>query len=170
MISPAYVAMMARYNRWQNTSLIAAASTLDDAARRHDRGAFFGSIHATFNHLIWADQMWLHRFAGTPKPAAPSIAQSVAMHAAWDVVVAERNRVDVAISEWAEAIDPAWLAGELTWFSGAVGREMTQPVAPLVVHLFNHQTHHRGQIHAMLTAAGVRPGDTDLPLMPTPDA
>jgi uncharacterized damage-inducible protein DinB len=56
--------------------------------------------------------------------------------------------------------------GDLGWFSGAMGREVTKPKALLVLHMFNHQTHHRGQIHAMLTTAGARPGDTDIPFMP----
>ena len=58
------------------------------------------------------------------------------------------------------------LAGELHWYSHAMGREMAKPYGLCVMHLFNHQTHHRGQVHAMLTAAGARPDDTDLPFMP----
>ncbi|MEZ5861079.1 MAG: DinB family protein [Geminicoccaceae bacterium] len=68
--------------------------------------------------------------------------------------------------EWARGLDPGWLAGELSWHSGAIGREVTRPRALLVAHLFNHQTHHRGQVHAMLTAAGAKTGPTDLPFMP----
>ena len=66
MIDPTYCQMMARYNIWQNQSLIAAADTLSDDQRRLDRGAFFGSIFATLNHLLWADSMWMHRFQGDP--------------------------------------------------------------------------------------------------------
>ena len=66
MILPDFAQTMARYNRWQNGSLIAAAAGLSDAERRRDRGAFFGSIFATLAHLYWADTMWLHRFTGTP--------------------------------------------------------------------------------------------------------
>ena len=65
--------------------------------------------------------------------------------------------------------DPAWLAADLTWFSGAAGRELTRPRALIVAHIFNHQTHHRGQVHAALTAAGQRTGDLDLPFI-LPDA
>ena len=69
MIGPAYVRTMARYNRWQNASLYAAADTLSDEARRQDRGAFFRSIHATLNHLQWADTMWMSRFSDVSREA-----------------------------------------------------------------------------------------------------
>src|SRR5262245_41939313 len=68
MIDLAYVQCMARYNRWQNDNLYGVADTLSDAERRRDRGAFFGSIHATLNHLLWADRIWMSRLAGTPPP------------------------------------------------------------------------------------------------------
>ena len=70
MIDAGYVRVMARYNRWQNQNLYDIAERLPDEERRRERGAFFGSIHKTLNHLLWADQMWMSRFAGTPKPAA----------------------------------------------------------------------------------------------------
>ena len=63
-------------------------------------------------------------------------------------------------------MEPDWPAGDLTWFTTAENREMSAPRALLITHMFNHQTHHRGQVHAMLTAAGAKPGDTDLALMP----
>jgi uncharacterized damage-inducible protein DinB len=84
----------------------------------------------------------------------------------WTTLREERNATDVAIAEWAESLQETDLDEDLIWFSGATGAEVTKPVALLVTHMFNHQTHHRGQIHAMLTAAGVRPGATDLFIMP----
>lgn len=164
MIDTAYVRTMARYNVWQNESLLTAAATLDDAARRQDRGAFFKSIHGTLCHLLWADRMWLSRFAGTPKPTH-RIHESADLVADWADLVAQRQAFDVTILEWARGLSPEWLADDMVWFSGATQREMRKPRALLVVHLFNHQTHHRGQIHAMLTAAGARPDDTDLMLL-----
>ncbi|KPF70967.1 damage-inducible protein DinB [Bosea sp. AAP35] len=164
MIDTAYVRTMARYNAWQNDSLYAAAATLDDAARRLDRGAFFRSIHGTFCHLLWADRMWLSRFAGTPKPAV-RIHESGALVAGWDDLVGERQAFDATITDWADTLSNDWLSGDLTWFSGATQRKMRKPVGLLVAHMFNHQTHHRGQIHAMLTSAGAKPEDTDLMLL-----
>lgn len=165
MITPAFAATMARYNRWQNDSLLAAADTLTDEARRADRGAFFGSIHETFSHLLWGDRIWMHRFAGTPKPGG-GIAESTSMVSDWETLGAERRRFDDVITGWADGLDDAWFATDLTWWSGAAGREVTRPRPALVMHFFNHQTHHRGQIHAMLTAAGAKPTDTDLFLLP----
>lgn len=164
MIDPAYVRTLARYNAWQNDNLYGAAAGLDDAARRQPRGAFFGSIHGTLCHLLWADRIWLHRFAGTPKPAG-GIKESHLLVEGWDDLVAARRDLDAAIAGWAADLSADWLAADLTWFSGAVGREMRKPAWFLVTHMLNHQTHHRGQVHAMLTAAGARPGDTDLMLV-----
>jgi uncharacterized damage-inducible protein DinB len=163
MISTEHVHAMAEYNRWQNANLYGTADALSDAARKEPRGAFFGSIHATLNHLLWADQIWMSRFAGTPKPKVPSIPESVRMVDSWDELKRERIAFDQVIIDWAERLDPAWLAGDLTWFSGAMGREVAMPKWLLVTHMFNHQTHHRGQVHCMLTQAGVKPGTTDLP-------
>jgi uncharacterized damage-inducible protein DinB len=166
MIIPAYAQMMARYNTWQNRSIYTAASTLTDDARKLDRGAFFGSVHGTLCHLLFGDQAWMHRFANTPPPKAKSIAESAALIQSWDELVTVRKNFDVIISDWAASLDPAWLHGNLTWYSGALGRELTRPRAELVVQMFNHQTHHRGQVHAMLTSAGAKPDDTDIPFMP----
>lgn len=164
MIDKGFVTTMARYNRWQNQSLYGAAETLTDEARRQDRGAFFGSIHGTFCHLLWADQTWLSRFAGTPKPAVPG-SESARMIAGWPELAAERQATDTLIEDWAAGLPADWLAGDLTWVSGISRRELTRPKALLVMHFFNHQTHHRGQAHAMLTAAGAKPDDTDLMLV-----
>jgi uncharacterized damage-inducible protein DinB len=164
MIDTAYVATMARYNRWQNASLYGAADTLTDEARRQDRGAFFGSIHSTFCHLLWADQTWLSRFAGTPKPTVPN-RESASMIADWRELKVARRDFDATILGWAEGLAPDWLMENVTWFSGLTGSEMTMPAPILVMHFFNHQTHHRGQAHAMLTAAGAKPDDTDLMLV-----
>jgi len=75
---------------------------------------------------------------------------------------ATRTKRDAEIECWAARIDDAWLDGDLTWFSGAANREVTAPKRLLVTHFFNHQTHHRGQAHTLLTAAGQQTGDTDL--------
>lgn len=164
MISPDHVRLMARYNEWQNRSLYAAADALTDEARRLDRGAFFGSIFGTFNHLLWGDRTWMHRFAGTPKPE-PGAERSRTPITDWAELRQARAVFDATIMDWAQETNANWLAGDLTWFSGAAGKELTRPRWILVGHLFNHQTHHRGQIHAMLTAAGARPDDTDLMLI-----
>ena len=165
MITPAHARTMAAYNRWQNQSLYGAGDTLTDAVRKEPRGAFFGSIHGTLNHLLFGDQIWMSRFAGTPRPKAAGIADSVAMYERWEELKRERQAFDEVIIGWAEKLDPQWLSGDLTWYSGAAKRELTRPRDLLVVHFFNHQTHHRGQVHCLLTQCGAKPGDTDLPFL-----
>jgi uncharacterized damage-inducible protein DinB len=167
MITPAFARTMAAYNHWQNEAVLAAAETLDPAVRDADAGLFFGSITATLNHLVWADQIWLHRLAGTTEPVASSIAESTRLFTDWPALREARQATDRTIIAWADGLTPDCLAGNLTWYSGAVGREVSRPRALLVAHLFNHQTHHRGQIHAALTRAGVATAPTDLPFMPS---
>lgn len=156
---------MARYNAWQNESLLDAASALSDAERIKERGAFFGSIEGTFAHLFWGDRIWMSRFAGTkaPKGGIPTSAKPLGT---WNEFCAARRDFDQQILQWAQGVSPDWFVGDLTWFSGAVDRNVSKPKHVLIAHFFNHQTHHRGQIHAMITAAGGKPEDTDIPFMP----
>jgi uncharacterized damage-inducible protein DinB len=165
MIDTTYVQRMARYNRWQNTNLYDVANILSDEERRRERGAFFGSIHKTLSHLLWGDQIWMSRFAGTPRPQG-GIPESPSLYADWDDLQRERVVFDETMIGWADKLDPAWLAGSITYFSSAANRELTKENWTLVTHLFNHQTHHRGQVHCMLTQAGGKPHATDLPAMP----
>ncbi len=166
-ISPGYVATLARYNAEMNRRLYDAAGRLSDAARRDDRGAFWGSIHGTLCHLVWADRTWMSRFDGWERPPVPS-PQSATMIEGFDELRAAREADDARLTAFADAVSDDWLAGDLTWFSGAAGRELTAPRDFLLIHLFNHQTHHRGQAHALITAAGEATGDTDLFLITPP--
>ena len=164
MITPAYCRTMAAYNSEMNRRLYASASRLSDAERRAPRGAFWGSIHGTLTHILWGDRQWMSRFDEWPKPATP-IKESAQMIEDFTELRATREQADADISRWAAKVDDAWLARDLTWFSGAANREVTAPLRLLVTHFFNHQTHHRGQAHTMLTAAGQATGDTDLFLL-----
>ncbi|MBS0252300.1 MAG: DinB family protein [Proteobacteria bacterium] len=166
MISPSYMRTMARYNSWQNASIYRASEQLTDAQRKENRGAFFGSIHATLNHILWADEMWLSRFDASPPPAKTSLSDSTTFFNDWSGLKSERERFDHVIEEWAERFEQSGCDGDLTWYSGAAGREMTRPKALILMHIFNHQTHHRGQVTAMLTGFGINPGVTDLPFSP----
>ena len=165
MIDPAYVQRMARYNRWQNQNLYGVADMLPDDERRRERGAFFGSIHKTLSHLLWGDQIWMSRFAGTARPQG-GIPDLVSFYPDWGGLKRERAAFDETMIAWADRLDAAWLKDDLTYYSGAMKRDFTKPRWQLVTHFFNHQTHHRGQVHCMLTQAGGRPHDTDLPAMP----
>jgi uncharacterized damage-inducible protein DinB len=164
MIDPAYVQTLAAYNKWQNASLFAAASTLGDTQRREDRGSFFKSIHATLNHLLWADSVWMSRLDDLPKPETPF--PGVDHIAEWDLLKQVRAEMDDRIVAWAGGMTSDELAGDLVWRSGLMGGDVRQPRWFAITHMFNHQTHHRGQVHALLTGLGLGPQATDLILMP----
>ncbi len=161
MITPDFVRTMAAYNEEMNRRLYDAAARLPDEERRRARGAFWGSIQGTLNHILWGDTMWMSRFDGWEKPPIP-IKQSGALHEDFFALRDARAEADRRIAGWAGRVSPDWLAGDLAWFSGALGKDMSKPTSLLVMHFFNHQTHHRGQVHAMLTAAGETTDATDL--------
>lgn len=165
MISADYCRVMARYNHWQNKGLQANLKCLSEDQLTKDHGSFFGSIMATANHLLWGDLLWMSRFDGGPKPTQ-SIAQSVTLTRDLDEWDLARFQADGRILNWAKGVKAIDLTGHLTWFSGAMNCRISKPFELCVVHFFNHQTHHRGQLHAMLTASGITPNDTDLPFMP----
>lgn len=165
MISPEYCRTMARYNAWQNTGLRSIVQSMDEGELRRDRGAFFGSIWKTVNHLLWADQIWMSRFEGLAKPAG-GIVESLDYMSNPGTWAAEREQTDERIGVWASRLGARDLEGDLKWFSGAAHKDIVMPRSLCVMHFFNHQTHHRGQIHAMLTHAHQEPEVTDLFMMP----
>ncbi len=164
MITPACVRLMAQYNAEMNRRLYAAASRLTEAQRGEDGGAFWHSIHGTLAHLFWGDSMWMSRFDGWQRPAI-SIGESHTVIADFNALRSAREAADARIEDWAGRVTEAWLAGDLVWYSGAAKQEKRHGRAGLVVHFFNHQTHHRGQAHALITRAGEATGDTDLMLI-----
>lgn len=164
IVRPAYLRTMAAYNAEMNRRVFAAAARLSDAERHRRRGAFWSSIHGTLCHLLWGDQVWMSRFDGWP---TPNVKQKDSAGLIEDFAELRRLRkeADEKIATWAARIDEAWLAEDLVWFSHSAQKELRAPRAFLVAHFFNHQTHHRGQAHAMITAAGEQTGDTDLFLL-----
>lgn len=165
MITPEFARMMARYNSWQNGQMAGAMAQLDEAALKAARGAFFGSILRTASHLLWGDTIWMSRFEGAEPPAV-DIAQSPEMFGEFEGWQQARLAMDARIEAWAGRLVQGDIDRDLIWYSGLSKAEMRKPMSVLVVHLFNHQTHHRGQISAMLTAAGQKQGPSDLPWMP----
>lgn len=166
MISSDFVQQMARYNRWQNGLMYAAANSLNDAKRRQDCGAFFGSLHTTLAHILWADRVWMNRFADTPATSPEEAQGRGAAYADWTKLEHERQAFDAQILAWAGAVSDDWLGADFTWSNLAGTRTATLPAWKLVSHMFNHQTHHRGQAHALLTRFDLATEDTDLFLMP----
>ena len=143
--------MMARYNRWMNGKLYDCSAKLTDAQRKEDVGAFFKSIHGTLNHLLVGDSVWMGRFVG-PVFVPASLAQE--LHADFDELRRARVALDARIVAWADALDEDTLAGELRYTSIVNPAPRVMPMHLAVIHFFNHQTHHRGQAHMILTALG----------------
>jgi uncharacterized damage-inducible protein DinB len=164
VITPEYCRVMADYNEEMNRRVYAAAERLDDDVRRQQAGAFWTSVHGTLSHILWADRIWLSRFADGPKPHV-DMGASDRMYDDFAELKAQREQTDAFMRRWAQTVQEDWLNSELVWFSAVLQREMRAPVRLLVTHLFNHQTHHRGQAHALLTRAGETVGDTDLILV-----
>lgn len=163
MFQGTYPLLMAEYNAWMNEKIYRACALLSDEARRQDRGAFFGSIHRTLDHLLWGDRAWLARFNGKHYPVGP-IGQ--ALCADFAELRAARAVHDRELLDWARGVTREWLDEPMTWQSGVYGFTQAQPRWVLVVQMFNHQTHHRGQVHAMLTGLGIDVGPTDVPVLP----
>lgn len=165
-----YITTMASYNQWMNAKIYSAASQLSAAELAQDRGAFFGSILGTLNHLIVADTLWLKRYANHPAnftALAPifSLEKPTALNQLlFDELApmqARREMLDQTIIQMVAAITPADLTHVLH-YSNAQGIAAQKPFSKLLIHFFNHQTHHRGQLSTLLFQAGVDVGVTDL--------
>ncbi|MFP5405938.1 MAG: DinB family protein [Gammaproteobacteria bacterium] len=172
--------LMAQYNTWMNERLYEAAARLPAAELDRDRGAFFGSILGTLNHLVVTDLMWLRRFAlhrragaalaaeiGTPEQ--PVDVQRFPVGASLAAVVAEdlarlrsmRADIDALTERWIATLEPRDLDEPLA-YRNSRGEPFLRSFGALLSHFFNHQTHHRGQATTLLFQAGVDPGVTDL--------
>lgn len=144
-----YFSMFAGYNRWANRRLYAAARSLPDADYRAPRGAFFGSVHGTLNHLVVADRIWMRRFTGDG-PMHTKLDEI--LFDDLDALTAAREFEDERIIRYINGLTEADLAATFTYRTIVQPRDVTQPLAPALAHFFNHQTHHRGQAHALLSA------------------
>ena len=154
---------MARYNRWMNERLMTTCSQLTDAERKRHRGAPFGSIHGLWNHLLLCDRAWLCRFEGTPVPFS-RLDEEVCTD--WDELLRARAQTDDAIDAYVVSLTEEKLASTLRFVSLSNPTPRELPLWIAVGHLFNHQTHHRGQITALMEQAGLDCGVTDLAAMP----
>ncbi|MEC5163447.1 putative damage-inducible protein DinB [Janthinobacterium sp. CG_S6] len=166
-----HVCLMAEYNQWMNAKVYAAARTLPDAGLGADRKAFFGSLFGTLNHIAAGDTIWLRRFAAS-HPATFAALEPVRQLAQpaglsqllfpdFDALAQYRQWLDAVIVEWAGALSEADLDHALR-YSNIKGDAFERDFFSLLMHFFNHQTHHRGQATTLLSQAGVDVGPTDL--------
>jgi len=153
----------ARYNQWMNEKVYAVCAGIDDHERKRDRGAFFRSIHSTLNHLLFGDRAWLGRFTGKPYELAP---MGVDLYDDFQELRMARVAMDEDILAWTAGLTEAWLRDDLTWTSGVDGTPRSRKRWLLASHMFNHQTHHRGQLTTLLCQQGHDVGPTDLPWTP----
>lgn len=169
-MTPASATLMADYNRWMNQRMFAAALQLPAAECTRDRGAFFGSLLQTLNHIAVADTIWLHRFAQHADasklrasiaafPLPTSLRQELAP--SLQALKVHREALDAVIIDWTRTLTEQQL-GETLSYQNMAGVAQAKPVATLVLHFFNHQTHHRGQASTLLYQAGIDVGVTDL--------
>lgn len=162
---------LARYNRWFNERLFDACDRLPDEERRRERGAFFGSVHGSLNHLLWGDRLWLARFAAQGVVFAalgddvlalpPGASHGTILYQDWSGLRAARVRLDDAIEGWMRDMPPDFPLRTMR-YANTKGIERAHPMWQALTHFFNHQTHHRGQVTTLLSQAGVDVGVTDL--------
>jgi uncharacterized damage-inducible protein DinB len=155
-----YYTTMARYNQWMNQKVYAVCADIPDLERKSDRGAFFKSIDGTLNHILVGDLIWLGRF--TQQPFVARLDHE--LYTDFSELRAERERLDRLIIDWTQNLCSDWLNLDLS-YTNSSGVSRTLPHWLLVTHLFNHQTHHRGQLTTVLNQMGYDAGVTDLPAM-----
>ena len=163
LVDPTLYRRMARYNGWMTEKVYAAADLMSDEDRKADRGAFFRSVHSTLNHILFADRAWMGRFTGRRYEIK---GMGVDLYESFDELKAAHFDMCLQISEFADGLTIDWLAEDQEWTSGQDRITRSRPRWLLVTHMFNHQTHHRGQVSTLLTQAGHDIGVTDLPFMP----
>ena len=137
------VRLLAEYNAWMNGKLYAACAALSDDERKRDRGAFFHSIHGTLNHVLLADSIWMGRFERTPFNFT-SLDQE--LYASFVELAAQRAEMDKRIERWARGLTDSALGAKIEFTSQITKRTHAPTLWRVVLHFFNHQTHHRGQL------------------------
>lgn len=151
--------MFAAYNRWANERLYDTAEYLSDAEWDRDVKAYFGSMCGTLNHILVADRIWMNRFTGAGETHT---VLSDIPHPRFADLKAERGRMDERIIDWVATLDEETLDGLFTYTPVSSPQSVTQPLAPALAHFFNHQTHHRGHAHMIVSVLDHEPPSLDL--------
>jgi uncharacterized damage-inducible protein DinB len=153
----------ARYNAWVNEKIYATCATIPDSKRKRDLGAFFHSIHATLNHVLLGDRLWLGRLTGVEFPVRTLGDE---LYADFDELRRERVITDGDLINIFADYNDADIGRDLNYTSVSTGKVRSYPLHHVLLHLCNHQTHHRGQVTAMIQRLGFDYGDIDLLFMP----
>lgn len=152
--------MLARFNAWANERLYGSCAELDDGERKRDRKAFFGSIHHTLNHLLVVDRLWLGRIEGVDSGI---VSLDQVLYDDFEALRQARRREDARIVAVVDGIPETRLPQKIAYRRMSAARDLQEkPLEILLITLFNHQTHHRGQIHTLLTQAGIDPPALDI--------
>ncbi|HEY7231727.1 MAG TPA: DinB family protein [Pseudolabrys sp.] len=141
--------MFAGYNAWCNQRLYEAAMQISDAEYRADRGAFFRSLHGTLNHLLVGDRIWMRRFTTTGE--LPPTLDAI-LYDDFAQLRSARRAEDERISDYISTLSEDDLSKKIRYRTFVNPQEIEQPLAPALDHFFNHQTHHRGQAHAIVSS------------------
>lgn len=155
----------ARYNRLANERLYAACAGLSGADYRRDLGAFFGSVHGTLNHLLLGDRIWMARFEGR---SHPSTNLGAIQFEKFEALRAERESLDRHIEYFFANLPEGFERGSVRYVNNA-GIDTEDPWDVILPHFFNHQTHHRAQVHTLLSQLGHKPPVLDLHRVLRPD-
>ena len=159
MTPVAHYRMFGRYNAWANSRLYDATARLSPEQYRADRGAFFKSVHGTLNHLLVTDRIWMQRFTGTG--TSPDRLDTI-LFETLDELRPAREAEDRRIVDFVDGLDDTRFAGSIRYRRVSSPEVFEQPLAPALAHWFNHQTHHRGQVHAVLTGLVGQAPELDL--------
>lgn len=151
--------MLGHYNAWANVRLYEAVATLKSHEYQADRGAFFKSVHGTLNHLLATDRIWMKRFTG--EGDAPDRLDAI-LHETFDGLRPARVAEDARIIAFVDDLDERRLNGTIKFRRVSSPEEFEQQLAPALAHWFNHQAHHRGQVHALLTGLTGQAPELDL--------
>ncbi len=169
----AYTRTMSQYNQWMNERLLMVCDELSEEQMQADRGAFFKSILGTWNHILVGDLIWLRRLsAETDLPIDQTSLEQVPvverldqmLFEVWPEFKAKRRQIDQVLLHLSRDLKPQQLELAVT-FTTTTGQSFQQRVWLILTHLFNHQTHHRGQLTDLIHQCGVNPGVTDLMAM-----
>jgi uncharacterized damage-inducible protein DinB len=151
--------MLARYNALANQRLYEVCALLSDAERKQTRPAFFKSIHGTLNHIMVCDRIWMGRFQGQEISSQPL---DTILYEDFAELRGARVKEDEQIEAFMANLTFDFLKGTITC-KNQQGTIYTEPANLLITHFFNHQTHHRGQIHNILSQTEIPPPVLDLP-------